>query len=1068
MVQCQHQSPPPCLLLEGPFIGRLNLLAAIYHLGVWSINTKGWPITTAEVSDAENNDDEYTECLPPVIKDVDYTQVGYKITANWTAAAHCLEGVEISSYLLRWQVAHGTPSETNRTSRRVITVGTTTDSFVIPEDSDLRSVTLADVSIVPSELASHWILHGISYPVPQSFINDFDTTVFISGLSASNTTPVAGTQVDLTVTAQTWRAGGAMGYKWQKKIGGSWQGFDTNPNTAIAPVRADEALTRTYRVIVTHTPTEDDQYDTIPGPGVGGVARAISPEITIQWVPTSTSPPTPTPSSTPTLAPATPTPTPTPAPTAAPVYAGTLLVFLPGQTVGQALEEFEMPQSTSVRVEADDLEPANMLVDIVASGSISVRAINCLFSGTRSDFAEQVYACNVGSGEIRLLERTTHTVLDRIAVTVVPPPTPTATATPAATATHTATPSPTATSTPYGRISASPTTLLVGQSTNIVGRYTVGGSGSASISYPVLYFSRNRYCPLRDSDSETRNSGVTSLVLWACRAGTPSVSLNEVSSRDTLATVVITINEPPTPTPTPTATPEPVVTGNLSASNYTIYVGDTTQVTVFALNPSDAETYFRISGPLDTRESCVRRSTELRTIREWFYGCWPGRGTVKLMTPAGDEDDLDDDDEIARVSILVEARPTATPTPTPLPPPEITSVTLSGTTLRAYYDRPSGTNYYRFTIYQSSNGEYRHVNDRFSPVYFSGLPRGYSYYVRGRSCPDSTYTDCGNLGNRSATRTVPTVTNTPTPTATATRTPVPSTGSLSASRTSIRVGQSTRITARYTLGTNATEARLSYTSRVSVNSDCPRSDTREHVLARAVDRYTLYGCSAGTATVRLLEIPGREELATLTITVTSPPTATPTRTPTPTATPVPVSVPKPTNLTYNTGDTWLYFRWRAPSGYSTFQVTLDDDDTDVTRTNYTYRNLTPATEYDFEVRTKASDGRLSDELSATVSTDCEDDFSTDCSDRARSTAMMIEFGDGNHFVNRDIQPGTYIIGSTADAEGCEWGRLDYREDTEDQLVETGGYSAGATVTVRPDDDVFFTFGCGIWTKNAAN
>ena len=82
--------------------------------------------------------------------------------------------------------------------------------------------------------------------------------------------------------------------------------------------------------------------------------------------------------------------------------------------------------------------------------------------------------------------------------------------------------------------------------------------------------------------------------------------------------------------------------------------------------------------------------------------------------------------------------------------------------------------------------------------------------------------------------------------------------------------------------------------------------------------------------------------------------------------------------------------------------------------------------------------------------------------------MMVEFGDGNHFVNRDIQPGTYIIGSTADAEGCEWGRLDYREDTEDQLVETGGYSAGATVTVRPDDDVFFTFGCGIWTKNAAN
>ena len=52
----------------------------------------------------------------------------------------------------------------------------------------------------------------------------------------------------------------------------------------------------------------------------------------------------------------------------------------------------------------------------------------------------------------------------------------------------------------------------------------------------------------------------------------------------------------------------------------------------------------------------------------------------------------------------------------------------------------------------------------------------------------------------------------------------------------------------------------------------------------------------------------------------------------------------------------------------------------------------------------------------------------------------------------------------ADGAACEWGRLDYREDTEDQVVETGGYSAGTTVTVLPDDDVFYTSGCGMWTK----
>ena len=105
-----------------------------------------------------------------------------------------------------------------------------------------------------------------------------------------------------------------------------------------------------------------------------------------------------------------------------------------------------------------------------------------------------------------------------------------------------------------------------------------------------------------------------------------------------------------------------------------------------------------------------------------------------------------------------------------------------------------------------------------------------------------------------------------------------------------------------------------------------------------------------------------------------------------------------------------------------------------------------------------------DSLSATVFTDCE--YFTDCNERsARQTVMMVKFGDGNHLVNRDIQPRTYTIGSNADAAACEWGRLDHQEGVDDQVVETGGYSAGAIVTVLPDDDVFFTFGCGTWTRS---
>ena len=105
--------------------------------------------------------------------------------------------------------------------------------------------------------------------------------------------------------------------------------------------------------------------------------------------------------------------------------------------------------------------------------------------------------------------------------------------------------------------------------------------------------------------------------------------------------------------------------------------------------------------------------------------------------------------------------------------------------------------------------------------------------------------------------------------------------------------------------------------------------------------------------------------------------------------------------------------------------------------------MSPATSYDFEVRTKSSAKSLSSELSATVSTDCKELYVV-CNERsARQTVTMIEFGDGNHFVNRDIQPGTYVIGSNADAAACEWGRH---------------------VHIRASDAGFATYGCGIWTK----
>ena len=83
-----------------------------------------------------------------------------------------------------------------------------------------------------------------------------------------------------------------------------------------------------------------------------------------------------------------------------------------------------------------------------------------------------------------------------------------------------------------------------------------------------------------------------------------------------------------------------------------------------------------------------------------------------------------------------------------------------------------------------------------------------------------------------------------------------------------------------------------------------------------------------------------------------------------------------------------------------------------------------------------------------------------CAMSEAADAELCEWGRVERFEDHDA----VTIGSSADTQTCEWGRLDYVEGVEDQVVETGGYSAGAPVTVLAEDDVFFTFGCGTWTK----
>ena len=49
-------------------------------------------------------------------------------------------------------------------------------------------------------------------------------------------------------------------------------------------------------------------------------------------------------------------------------------------------------------------------------------------------------------------------------------------------------------------------------------------------------------------------------------------------------------------------------------------------------------------------------------------------------------------------------------------------------------------------------------------------------------------------------------------------------------------------------------------------------------------------------------------------------------------------------------------------------------------------------------------------------------------------------------------------------EECIWGRVDDSGTVYEQIIEEGGLNADRTVHIRETDHGFYTFGCGIWTK----
>ena len=82
--------------------------------------------------------------------------------------------------------------------------------------------------------------------------------------------------------------------------------------------------------------------------------------------------------------------------------------------------------------------------------------------------------------------------------------------------------------------------------------------------------------------------------------------------------------------------------------------------------------------------------------------------------------------------------------------------------------------------------------------------------------------------------------------------------------------------------------------------------------------------------------------------------------------------------------------------------------------------------------------------------------------RSPPSTFPDKIGDGIHRVGDDIAAGVYNMGNGT--QECTWGRLDDSGAVYEQIIEEGGLDADRIVHIRETDHGFYTFGCGVWTK----
>jgi hypothetical protein len=82
---------------------------------------------------------------------------------------------------------------------------------------------------------------------------------------------------------------------------------------------------------------------------------------------------------------------------------------------------------------------------------------------------------------------------------------------------------------------------------------------------------------------------------------------------------------------------------------------------------------------------------------------------------------------------------------------------------------------------------------------------------------------------------------------------------------------------------------------------------------------------------------------------------------------------------------------------------------------------------------------------------------------ATATPNVPHFGDGQHQVGKDVQPGTYRTREAS--SGCYWQRLKGFSGAFEDIIANGNENGPAVVTISANDAGFTSQNCGTWTQD---